>query len=199
MNDASLHPITEAILPLVKGMCLKPDELSHREIKSSRSPDRLTLIISPHMADFRILCGKGGRQINALRWIVTRAGRRLKLTVDIRLEESYRGEPVTGDPFRFNPDFEKDSKFQEVFGNILKIVFDTVPEFNVVTHGDKTKIFMEVDPNVPDDISTVTALADIFYPFGFRHGRRLEIRPSKLPHQAETSCHQHPPDPAPSR
>lgn len=188
MNDSNLHPITVAILSLVKGMCLKPDELKHREIKPSNSPERMTLIISPHMADFRIVCGKGGRQINALRWIVTRVGRRVGLTVDIRLEESYRGEPETGDPFKLNPNFEKESDFSNVFGSILALVFDKAPDFTVVTQGDKTKIFMEVDSNNPDDVSTVTALADIFYPFGFRHGRRIDIRPSKLPTQTETLC-----------
>jgi predicted RNA-binding protein YlqC (UPF0109 family) len=176
MNDSDLHLVTRTIIPLVKGMCHRPEELRVREGKSTEPGFDHMVFLDPAMCDVGVVNGGGSRTLNGLKGIVSAAFRRYKIKATMRIEETYRGDLQPRSAFKENPNFERDSGFSKIFAHVLNIVFDEVPEIirtdDLIDRKDGslyTRIIVDAHP------AMVNALADAFFPFGIRQGRRLKI------------------------
>lgn len=82
MKRETGHPITETIKKLVRGMCHNLEQL---EIDDHFERGKLTIEITPHADDYRIICGTKGGRINALKLLVKMAGDVARIKTDIRL------------------------------------------------------------------------------------------------------------------
>lgn len=176
MNDSDLHLVTRTIIPLVKGMCHKPEELRVRQVNSSDPDFDITILLDPLVCDVGVINGKASRTLNGLRGIVGTAFKRHGIRATVRIEETYRGEIGRAPAFAPNPAFERDSGFTKLFAQILNIMFEVVPPLcrtdGLVDRNDGseyTRIIVNAHP------SHVSAIADAFYPFGIRQGRKLKI------------------------
>lgn len=174
--EVAITPFMKTMLPLLRGICLFPADLKVEEELDGRS---ITILIYPHTADFRLVCGKDGRQIKALKFLAIQANKKSRVydRVDVKLEESYFGEAQRAKDYSHNPDFDQIG-FQRMLDSILDQVFDEVPHYTIVFREGKMKIYVDTRPGSPTDMPTVTALADLVYPYGFRNGQKIEIRPS---------------------
>lgn len=176
MNDHPRHKITKAFLPLIRGMCYHRDDL---QIKEAGLTD-LVFTVFPHMADYPILCGTGGRQVKALAYLVKRAGRSMGIAAEFRLKESYIGDTEPVRPFQRNPNFSV-PELMEVLSEIMMLTLGADQAVSEL-EGEKMKIYIDA----AHEASTVMALADVFYPYGYRNGQIVEIRQPK-PKNSETS------------
>jgi predicted RNA-binding protein YlqC (UPF0109 family) len=175
-----IDKITELLIPIIRGMCTHPEAL---EITESQSGGVFTITLSPHTADYRILCGKGGRQIRALQFLVNsfelRGGRMMHLA----LRESFNGKLEDKRDFTYNPEFDC-RRAVEIVREFCEILFARKVDITFRRKKDTLKITVETDPARPDEMPTVAALADVFYPYGFRQGCVIKIRSN---HEADRS------------
>ena len=176
MNDSDLHLVTRTIIPLVKGMCHRPGELRVRQVNAINPVDGIVILLDPAVCDVGVINGKASRTLNGLRGILTAGFGRYGIKANIRIEETYRGEISPVPAFKQNPNFERDSGFTTLFAQILNLVFRPVPHIHrtdgLIDRRDGsefTRVIIDAHP------STVNAIADAFYPFGIRQGRKIKI------------------------
>lgn len=172
MNNSLQHRISKLVIPLVEGICKYCDDL---EIKERIEGDNVSILVSPHMADYPKLCGQDGRQIKALRFIVKQVGIHLNVIADIDLKESWRGQREEKRPFAFNPDFQE-AKAVALLNDFRNELWPLSAHEQVMTlreDGDRLHIYLT--PANASDASIIIALADIFYPYGYRNGRKIVI------------------------
>lgn len=174
------HAITKTLEPWVRGMCSRPEQLVIREqiICDGRV---LTIFIAPHQADMGIVCGKGGRQINALRFLIQELGKRSGVETDVKLEQRNIGEREPRKEFVENPNFNEVT-FERSFRGLLSSLFGTIPTLTILYRNGKLKVYIRVRDEHPKDIQIVQALADIIYVWGYAHGKKIEIRQSTPGH-----------------
>ena len=168
------HPITLAFEPLLRGMCSYPGQLVVDQ--EMDSPTHYILTVSPNRNDFAIICGKKGRQIRALTFLVAEAGRKFGIRAEVELEENYRGDPrppITA--FSENPNFDE-NKFLALFGALMELVFPGAVQTDYIRMDDRLKVY--ITPAKPGDDAIINALADVVYVFGYRQGRKIEVRES---------------------
>ena len=180
MNDSSLHLVTRTILPVLLGMCSEPDKLVVTETEDPKREYQKIIVIKPSRTDAGVLYGGASRQILAIQHVFATAFARCGIKAKAKIEQSYEGEKNPLPRYRFNPEFERTSNFTHVFAKVLNAVFDKPPLI-------ERKEVMDRDSGDPclvvivhGDAAEVSALADMFYPFGIRQGMKLKIRPPKL-------------------
>lgn len=186
MNDSDLHLVTRTILPLLRGMCHKPDELKVTEANCNDGEHSLIVLIDPATCDVGVLNGKAGRTLNGIRGVIAAGFKRFGVNATARIEESYRGELRCGPPIN-TPDFDK-SGFDGIFAQVINIVFPVVPNIlrtdDLIDRKDGktyTRIVIAGHP------SLVNSVADAFYPFGIRQGRKLKIVTHNTPTTHESN------------
>lgn len=171
MNSQLEHPFTQALSDVIRGMCAYPDQCVVSETGGLLD---IVINICPNMADYRVVCGRNGRQIKALAFLAAEASRHRTEQFKVRLEESFRGRDEQRRDFVQNPAFDE-TKCLKLLHEILPFVFQTPVAVTHQRQNDKLLIFID-DPDQP---AIVSALSDIFYPYGFRNGCIVDIRPLK--------------------
>lgn len=169
MNSQLEHPFTKALSDVIRGMCAYPDQCLITETGALLD---IGITISPNMADYRVICGKRGRQINALAFLATEAGRNRAESFKIRLEESFRGRDEAVRPFQQDPAFDVERAIT-LLKRLSAFVF--IQEPNIVHERQNDKLMVWIDANEAPAI--ISALSDVFYPYGFRKGCIIDIRP----------------------
>jgi predicted RNA-binding protein YlqC (UPF0109 family) len=171
MNNSLHHPITKAVVPLIGGICKYK---SHLEVKEQVNSG-VTIFLLPHMADYPKVCGSGGRQIKALRFLVKRMGNILGIKAFIDLKESWIGDREDDIPFVRNPDFDEQQAIEllDGFRHLLWPQGFENQKISALIEGDKMHIYLM--PNSDSDVVTINALADVFYTYGYANGRKIVI------------------------
>ena len=170
MTHEFINPISQALVPVVRGICIHPGELQISERFDGRT---LELRFSPHMGDLPLIIGPQGRQVRALIYVGKAMGRRAGITVDLQVNESYRGERDKPRRFRLDPGFTK--QHLDTFLNpVVELSLGPgVPsEFRI--DGGTFKVHLDVSD---DDQLVARAIGDLFFAFGMAIGRRIEVKP----------------------
>jgi predicted RNA-binding protein YlqC (UPF0109 family) len=159
--------IFELISKVVTGMCCRPNDLVIRE-------EGARLVIIPHTSDYRVICGKQGRQIRALKLLVDRMAARAKCQYQIELHDGYSGPHEAIMAFQPNPEFN----FAEatlLVSKFLNALFERpiIVKSSIMGH----HLVILVDAN-NDELPYIYALGDVFYPYGFRQGCLLKVKPN---------------------
>lgn len=173
MSNPYRHPITRALKPVLHGICRDSLRL---KISESLTPNHLAISVVAALDDYRILVGKGGRNINAIQRIVRWAGEQTGLG-QAHFELQCENLDAIGHAFHefaFNPDFD-----EVLFLNLLKDVCAAVGI-------DASRSVIQLDPDrkvrvfVPArNLTEQELLADIsllFYSLGFRMGRKIDLK-----------------------
>lgn len=164
------HKITKAIAPIVFGMCAHPNECV---ISEDPNDGLLTITVSPHMADYRVICGKAGKTINGLKYIVEKCGQNIGEYATLDLVESFRGDKEDDRPFVFNPDFDE-KLMERNINRLVALAFKEPPITEVMRLDDKLKYFIRVKTN--DDVTMLNALDAVIWPYGYNSGQIIEVR-----------------------
>lgn len=170
-------PLAQALGPLVLNLCRYPEDCCLVERVDGAVVD---LVITPNRADFRVICGKGGRQIKALKYFAKRMGELSHpfFYGEVHLEEGVTGTPEPVRPFVQDPEFDVSALLSDIHSAAFQVMGRIVP-FTHERHCDKLFVEFAVDPNDPEDVPAVLCLSDLFYPATFRRGMLCEIRPRK--------------------
>jgi len=158
--------------PIIRGMCNHPDSL---EIQEDDSDDSTKLTLLPHTADYRIICGKQGRQIKALQFLAKalsdRSGNGKPMTLELR--ESFVGDMEEHRPFKPNPKFDPEA-CKALVQTFVNALFGRA----VITHASfnrrRATLHVTIE-NEPDESAAVAAMGDVFYPYGYGQGCILKI------------------------
>jgi predicted RNA-binding protein YlqC (UPF0109 family) len=174
MNNSLHHPISKIVFPLVEGICKYPEQLEIKE-RNGTEPNSITIVLYPHMADYPKLCGMDGRQIKALRFLVKRMGEKMSIGAELDLKESWNGDRENKTPFEHNPNFDKTAAIELITMFEMAIWPDSFNDRTVKTRqeGDKWHIYLTATKE--EDQSLIVALADVFYPYGYRNGCKIVI------------------------
>lgn len=174
MNEELTHPLSQAVYQLLKGYCAFRESLVVEEVITE---GRLNITVKPHMADFRLICGKGGRVIKALQFLVQLAGDNKSENYHVELQESYLGKPEEqkNGHFKFDPHFNVD-KFKRLLVTWCGLVFERTPGMTVKENGDKLRIYLIPKSNLTIATSLVRAIDEVFYVHAIGMGRIVEIR-----------------------
>jgi predicted RNA-binding protein YlqC (UPF0109 family) len=169
MKREPQSPIAKAIHSLIKGTCIKPETL---DVIETLRDNKLELVFLPDMCDFRILIGSKGKTITALQHVAQEMGRGSGLEVGLELRESYIGERLPMSDFELNPGF-KGPEMLPILDPFLELLFDPLPTVRFEDKGEKLYIIIDVPE---EELPLIKAMGVAFYPYGFRHGRRLSFR-----------------------
>jgi len=169
------HPLSKAIAPLILGLCRYPADC--RILEAVDGSD-VAITVIPHRADFKIVCGKSGRQIKAIKYLAARAGQLGGYDAQILLEEGLVGSPEPAREFQQDPQFDVDGLLEQI-RRATSLVFDREMPLSFERQCDKIKVYIDADPDDPEEVPSVMALADVFYPAAFKAGMICEIRVRK--------------------
>lgn len=166
------HPITETIKKLVRGMCHNLEQL---EIEDHFESGKLTITMTPHADDYRIICGTKGGRINALKLLVKMGGDVARIKTDIRLISSGKGErSPNNDVFVGQPDFDKDG-----LNELVHEICDMAGIYGGIEleEDDSThRTTIEIASSNPEEDLAVHGLRELLYSYGFKNGRKIEVK-----------------------
>lgn len=174
MRDAIQNPITKAMKSLLEGMCEFPKSL---EIVEVETDDTLMIQILPHTADTPLIVGKGGAGVRALEWLGERAGKLAGKRCLVALDNSFEGRTQNGSqPFSYNSQFDVDA-LKRLLNTWTTLVFSGPVGMTMETKHNQLKIYLDPHNGEAEDPATIRALAQVFYPYAFRSGGIVKIRP----------------------
>ena len=172
MKRETGHPITETIKKLLRGMCRNLDQL---DVCDHFENGKLTIEITPHADDYRIICGAKGSRINALKLLVKMGGDVARIKTDIRLISNGKGvRSPNNDTFVGQPDFDKDG-FDELLHELCDMagIYGGI-ELQEDDAASRTSI--EITPTTPEEELAVHGLRELLYSYGFKNGRKIEVK-----------------------
>jgi hypothetical protein len=73
-----------------------------------------------------------------------------------------------------NPNFNQD-QFLNLLSNVLEMVFTNPTPIEIKEQDERIKVYVRACE--ADDMPTIAAMGDLFYPYGIRQGQKIEIRP----------------------
>jgi predicted RNA-binding protein YlqC (UPF0109 family) len=172
------HPITQLFLPIILDFCKYPEEMRIEESvdRSDRRWDNLTITVFPHTADYALICGKAGRQISAIKFLVKRAGVLQGLVSELNMEESFVGRRESSGEFHQDPGFDI-GRFMRLLGSVCPRVMEHPYEVEHNRNNDKLTVYISTST---EEAPTIAAINDMLYPWGFRHGMMLNIKPTTV-------------------
>lgn len=181
MNNSDLHSVTQTLLPVLRGMCYQPEALIVRETTDPDGHYDKIIVIEPHVMDGGILNGAASRQWNAIRRVFWLGFNRYGMNVKAVLRENPEGVREKGPNFRANPNFEKDTNFTHLLAQVMSLTLNGkyVCRREPIVNDAKGRpcLIIRVSGAEPADVA---AIADVFWPFGYRNGLIISIRTQKL-------------------
>lgn len=167
---------SDFLTEIVQGMCFYPCSCLYRP------PDQIvpahTLVVRPNMADFRLVCGRGGRQIRALQFLGHAAG------LKVHLDESMEGKPEKRE-FKADPEFPPD-RLLDLLDRFSKLYLEFQPDWRIVRDGPDRMLACPSEVQLEADRVLIDAFADLLWPWGYRNGCQIDLKskPVKLRNQA---------------
>lgn len=156
-----------ALSDIAEGYCSHPKDLRIFE-------EQGVLVVMPHTADYPKLIGKQGRQVNAFKWLVARAGSRNNWKIGFAVRETFNGEREPVEDFTFNPAFDV-----RKFVKLLSVLTATTLSNSLAMLGplqDMLSVKIRT-PRGKDNETTVIAIEAVMRPYCHRNGRKLQLRP----------------------
>jgi len=173
----TMNSLSELLFPLLRGMVTDPQGL---KIVEQPPVNRMALIaVTPAAADYRILCGTGGRTIRALSALTSLLGHALGTPARLELRENFQYNQAPNVPFIQNDDFDKRACIDNI-KQFCAVLFDReVPiTWNPNAPG-VLEVWIDADLDDAKEVSTVFALGESFYPYGYRQGTMIKIKTLK--------------------
>lgn len=162
--------ICDLLTEIITGICAHRDEL---QINVTDFGKAKKIIIRPHMADYRKLCGRRGVVITALKIIGETMAANAGFSLTIELHETEVGQPeprerLHNQTFDFN-------KLERLIRETVAWTYAEPIGFQIVEDGDVIRVSIPIrDNEFAQDL--LRHLAYVFYPYGKANGRTVEIR-----------------------
>lgn len=179
MKQKLSHPISLAVAPIILGMCHFPEQCEIVEEMDTTEADGswFLLQVNPSVNDYGIILGKDRRQLLALRYVVDRMGDLRGIDATAELVEGLKGKRNQPPQFQHNPEFDVEA-FLEVLGRLAD---EAIGHGQYVARSDRSaadrlKVYLAADS---DHVSTIRAIGDLCYPYGFRQGMIIEVKPER--------------------
>lgn len=176
MRDEYDYAITKAVYQLVDGMCQHPGTIKLEEVGD---PNHVRMILRPSVADIKVIVGKAGAGVKSLTWLVERAGAIAGKHYQIEVEDDFYGKDNGPQPFVSDPKFHLDA-FKRLLAEWTAMVFPGPVGMSFRKIGRDLRVNLEPRDGSPDDVTTIRALSQVFYPYGYRQGCIIKIRPCEM-------------------
>jgi len=167
MTYAIRSDVGKALDPLIRGICYHKDDI---QLEERIVHGKVSLYYTVHMADIRLLIGRGAKQVKAIRYLLKAIGLRSGRTIGADFKESYVGQPGERE-FHSNPDVSTEEVL-EVLMPLAELVFGKKIETRVINLPDRMTIVLDVPP---EENGLAIALSDAFWPFGCAKGKKIRI------------------------
>lgn len=165
-------PIANALNPVLHAICRDKEDYSLMEHQNGHTL-RLGCLVS--LDDYRILVGKQGRTIHAIQRIVKRAGERGQCDAEFTLRNNTKGLTIKVHQFVANSRFDEGT-FATRLSAMCGVLELDISESKVGYDGGE-KMVVTIPTTNMEDTATVKDLADLFFPYGYTLGRRIDIKP----------------------
>src|SRR5690348_2742644 len=139
-----IHPISNALLTLFRSMASAPEKLTFSE---QVGVNQLEITIEPAMQDIRLMIGKQGKTIMAIRQVAERMGRKIGLEVKLEVRDSFRGDPEPERrPFQTNRAWSG-SELTNLLRRFLDLIYDRTIRIVYEDKGDQLYVILDVPQN----------------------------------------------------
>lgn len=167
------HPITKAIAPLILACCAHPEDC---RIEEAFHEHQLLITVTPHVADYPIICGKKGKQINALKFVIKAAGESAGIDAALSLEDGFTGrkEPARG--FNQNPEFDV-PWFVGMVEELLSAATGRPIHIEAERHNDVLNLSADTDIS---EASICKAVESVAYTAAFAQGMIISLRSNEV-------------------
>lgn len=148
-------------------------------ITEKRGSNGVVIEVYPHTADYPILVGKGGRQINAYRKICEIAGKYLKQEISFNVLETFIGQREAPRDTPFNPRFDVEIPKSRIVG-LLAATAAPIDSKDIIVDQSHDRLNFGI-PIAANDYETqvlIRAINDIMWPWAKRHGVKIWLNPS---------------------
>jgi predicted RNA-binding protein YlqC (UPF0109 family) len=169
------HPLTKVLATVIAQTVYHENDLQFRELERG---GELSIIALPHMADYGILIGQSGRTVNGFRQVCRSAEKVFLKKFRFNIQESFVGKKEPKRDFDDNPNFAAD-KLLRLFNDLVAVSIDREIKSEVTREHNRFNIIVNVPDEMPDaeDIkTTVRAIGDVLWPWGFRNGVRVFVK-----------------------
>lgn len=170
MNDQS-HPISQALFPVLRGICRDHSSL---DLEERQNGSGLRLTATCALDDYRILVGKSGRNVNAIKRLVARAGDKCQIKAEFSLRTNERGDVCDVHDFKADPMFDE-SLFILLLTKMCEAIEVDFSHSNVRLREDG-KMCVVIPAAAVEDRAAIADLNSLFYSFGYTSGRKIDIK-----------------------
>lgn len=153
---------------MILACCREPDLLQFNEHLDG---DILELTIVASSDDYRVLVGRTGRTIKAIERYVQRAARRQEVKASVALKLGKNSNGVNIHHFHEDPNFDEQT-FVSLLSQLTFLAGITAaPSIRLA---DKI-LTVEFETTDSEEKAAIYDLHEIFYPMGYKGGRRIRI------------------------
>lgn len=168
------QPLVKDTADLVRSIVRYP---AYCDVKHELENNHLDIFVIPHRADYKIVNGRQGRVIQALKELVRVAGANQGLSSEIHLEEGRTGDREPAADFVQDPAFRTEVAVFEL-KKWLNLLFCHTVQFTA--HRDNDLLVFHVGVNGDNDSrALVAALSNVFYAYGWRKGCIIKVEARK--------------------
>lgn len=179
------QPLFDLVSQIIEDICEYKGDL---RIFSPHENGAHVLLVIPHTADYPKLIGKGGRQVNAMKFLFRQASLKLGCALDYQIKDSFTGTREAVIPFAYNPDFDA-GKLERMMEQLAALVMHTEPPVGTVLEGDRVIARIKVDRTANNE-AIVAALDAVFYAWCYPRGRKLKLIADYITHETNKDSHQ---------
>lgn len=157
---------------IITGICAHKDDL--RIHIDAHSRVAATMIVCPHMADYRKIVGRKGVTIEAFRVLAKEIGNVHGLSLVLNLEETDIGEPEPHEK-RYIQTFDQ-NKLQRLVAELCEWVFKQPVKVEVEETPTGGIAALVEAPASDSSPAFLNCIKSIFIPYGYANGRAVEVR-----------------------
>lgn len=179
------QPLFDIVTQIVEDICEYKEDL---KVFIEPQGKVTALLVIPHNADKPKLIGKSGRQVNAMKYLVSLAGQKLGVALDYQIKEGFIGEREPVIPFAYAPDFDLET-LRSLMQKFCTFVLDAETTIKCEHSGDRVVARIAL-PRTARNESIVAALDAVFYAWSFPRGRKLKLQAEFINHENTPTDHQ---------
>jgi predicted RNA-binding protein YlqC (UPF0109 family) len=160
---------------LAAPFCAVIEEICSRNVRFHENSDNGEFILSvmPHLDDYRILIGTGGRQVKAFKYLFKIAAKNMGIEADIKFEEDFQVEEAPTLP-RKRTGLNRE-RLGKLVGEIASMTMGCPVDIEQEQKDGKlnVKIFLHHETN--DALHVISACNSIFYPYGKANQETVDV------------------------
>lgn len=172
MNRQHDQLVADAFTRLLRGTCKYPDQC-----RVDVNLDKREIHVLPHMADYPVLVGAQGRQVNALKYLASKCG------FELQLNESFIGEREQKEDFEYQPGTSTASI--RLLHDLCSVLFEKRPGFvcesvpDDKVQGQSLVVHIQPAGDTENNRTILAALKDVIFPYSYRQGFIVRIQLSR--------------------